>query len=192
MSVRLVILILLAGGMALYFAAGKNKAPTTIEVVEVQEDELPPEEKHRLDEERKTLAQRPLPGREPEDPPEAPEDFSVVVEVDHSSGKNRLYFNISEKHGYYVETFRLLAWYKKPGVTGPENSPLTVPDYVNDYLKANDTLRRCIEIVPAELSRVGGDMGTSENWEARIDEYNRARVKDPDPLPRVTRMHSCD
>lgn len=188
MNVRLLILIVVAGGMAVYFAVGKNKESV---VIEIDEDPTSNEPGGSKKIETRTPADFPLPGREPADPPEAPDDFAVTVEVDRSTGKNRLYFNITEKHGYYVETFRLLAWYKRPGVTGPEDSPLTVPHYLNDYLKANETLRTCIEVVPAELSRVGGDIGKSENWEARIDHYDRAREKNPDQFPPVIRVNSC-
>lgn len=189
MKVRLVILVMVAGGLAVYFAAGKNKEPVVIIEDEPEVDVPVPKE---VVTNRRTLSERPLPGREPADPPEAPDDFAVTVEVDRSKGKNRLYFNITEKHGYYVETFRLLAWYKKQGVTAPEDSPLVVPVYLNEYLKANDTLRTCIEVVPAELASVGGDIGATANWEARIDHYDRSREKNPDPLPSLLKVNTCE
>lgn len=188
MNVRLLILLVVAGGMAVYFAVGKNKEPVVVEL-DAAADPDSGDTGEKV--ETRTLSDFPLPGREPAEEPETPDDFSVTVEVDRSTGKNRLYFNITEKHGYYVETFRVLAWYKRPGVTGPEDSPLTVPVYLNDYLKANETLRTCIEVVPAELSRVGGDIGKSENWEARIEHYDRAREKNPEQFPPVVRVNSC-
>jgi len=188
MKVRLLILVLVAGGLAVYFAAAKNREPVVIEVETPDPDE--PGADPPVD--TRTLSERPLPGHEPATPPEAPDDFAVTVEVDRAQGKNRLYFNITEKHGYYVETFRMQAWYTRPGVTGPEDSPLVVQHYLNEYLKANDTLRTCIEVVPAELSRVGGDIGTSANWEARIDHYDRSREKNPDPLPTLLKVNSCE
>jgi len=117
--------------------------------------------------------------------------MAVAVEVDRSSGKNRLFFNITESHGYYVETFRIQVWYVRPGVTGPENSPLHFTIYKDDFLKANETYRTCAEVVPAELALVGGDMGSTENWDARIIWQCRAREKNPDPLPIVTNMDRC-
>lgn len=189
MNVRLIILLIVAAGMAVYFAVGKNKEPVVVEVDAVSDpddgDATP-----KVD--TRTISDFPLPGREPADAPEAPDDFGVTVEVDQSGDKNRLYLNITEKHGYYVETFRITAWYKKPGVTGPEDSPLIVPIYLNQYLKANETLRTCIEVVPAELRYVGGDIGKSENWEARVDHYDRVREKNPEKFPTVVNVTSCD
>ncbi len=185
MNVRLVILVLLAGGLAVYFAVGKNREPVNVEPLETGVD---PEDEDRIRAEQDTLDQRDLPGEEPSEEPE----LAVTVEVDRSKGKNRLYFNLSEKHGYYVETFRVAAWYKEPGLTDYEDAKCQVRLYVNDYIKANETLRICAEAVPAELARVGGDMGTTENWDAEITDYGRARAKNPDPLPPLTRVHKCD
>jgi hypothetical protein len=189
MRARLLILIVLAGGLAVYFAARKNRAPSV--VVTTAEDQggdgMTLEDRVRKETEKIELCKRPLPGVEP---PEKP-DLAVTVEVDRTSGKNRLYFNISESHGYYVETFRIEAWYKREGVTGPEDSPLSVGLYVENYLKANETFRTCADVVPVELSRVGGDMGTTANWDAKIIWHCRARAKNPDPLPFVTDMGRC-
>jgi hypothetical protein len=189
MSARLLILIVLAGGLAVYFAAGKNRAPAVIEPAAEDENAggMSKEEIEKIRLEQTELCKRPLPGVEP---PEKP-DLAVTVEVDRTSGKNRLYFNVSESHGYYVETFRIQAWYKREGVTGPEDSPLEWTLYVDNYLKANETFRTCAEVVPAELSRVGGDMGTTANWDATTIWHGRARAKNPDPLPFVTDMGRC-
>jgi len=189
MSARLLILIGLAGGLAVYFAVGKSRAPAVSRtaVVDDGDDGMTKEEIEKIRIAQTELCKRPLPGAEP---PEKP-DLAVTVEVDPTGKKNRLYFNISESHGYYVETFRIQAWYKREGVTGPEDSPLSVGVYVDNYLKANETFRTCAEVVPAELSRVGGDMGTTQNWDATIIWHCRARAKNPDPLPFVTDMGRC-
>ncbi len=187
MKARLLILIVIAGGLAVYFAVGKNREPVVVE--EDLPDEGPTaEELEDIRLKQKTLEERRLPGQEPPARPEV----AVTVEVDLASGKNRLFFNVSEAHGYYVETFRILVWYKRPGVTGPDDSPILFEHYVNDYVKANETLRTCAEVVPAELARVGGNMGTTDNWDARIILHGRARVKNPDPLPPLARATSCD
>lgn len=187
MSARLLILIVLAGGLAVYFAVAKNRAPTVVEPAAEDDDGITKEERERIDQEKIELYQRPLPGKEPAEAP----DLAVTIELDRTSGKNRLYFNISESHGYYVETFRIQVWYTRAGVTGPEDSPLRFTVYKNEFLKANETFRTCAEVVPAELSRVGGDMGTTQNWDARIISHGRARGKNPDPLPLVTDMDRC-
>jgi hypothetical protein len=82
-----------------------------------------------------------------------------------------------------VEDFSLEVWFNGKGrEKGPENSK-TLMHYVNKYLRANDTLVDCMEIVGPELKMIGGDMGADENWGAQVTRYGRARMKDPDPLP---------
>ena len=189
MKARLVILVVLAAALAVYFAGVKGKEPV---VDTAFESGLTKEEESQTQADKRLLSERPLPGREPAVRPKAPEDFAVTIEVDPSGKKNRLYFTISERHGYYIETMRIIAWRTKGGTTDPEDSPLVVPVYVNDYIKANETLRWCAEVVPAELARVGGDLGTTADWAARVEYFHRAREKHPDPLPSVLRMVSCD
>lgn len=189
MGARLIILVVVAGALAVYFAVAKNREPVTIELEELPEEGPSADELAKIREVQQILTDRPLPGREPAAIP----DVAVSVEVDRTSGKNRLFFNITEAHGYYVESFRVGVWYKPSGRDiDPEDSPLHFEVYVNDYVKVNDTLRTCAEVVPAELSRVGGDMGTSANWDAEIGWHGRAREKDPDPLPPLARATSCD
>jgi hypothetical protein len=133
-----------------------------------------------------------LPG---EEPPEDP-NIAVQVEVDRSKGKNRLYFTITESHGFYVEQFQVRLWYVKDGVTGPENSPLKVTQFFDRFLPAKGTLRVCMEVVPAELSSVGGDIGDTKNWKAELDWHGRFRAKNPDPMPPRTDLingtSTCD
>lgn len=184
MKPRLVILVVAAAGLALYMAT-RTTAPPVDEVEDgpaLSGDELA---NIRL---LQTLLElRPLGGTEP---PEIP-DLSIQAEVDPTGEKNRLYYYITEAHGYYVETFRITFYYKPDPDTSIEDSPLRVPTYLDDYLKANDTLRSCIEIVPGELGLVGGAMGTSEQWGAEITDYGRARMQNPDPLPPLTEMDKC-
>ncbi len=187
MKARLLILIALAAGLAVYFAVAKNRAPVVTQSEIVEDGDMTEDEIKAKREEQSEVCTRPLPGKEPSIPPE----LAVTVEVDRSSGKNRLVFHVTEKHGYYVETFRIQAWYKRPGVTAPEDSPFPWSLYVDNYLKANETFRICGDITQVELSRIGGDMGTSENWDARITWHCRAREKNPDQFPVVTQMDRC-
>ena len=187
MGARLVILVLIAGGLAVYFAMPRKAAESEEEGPDInvmRSDGALGSREEVID---KTVAEQPIGGREPEIPP----DIDVQVEVDTSMGKNRLYFTISEAHGYYVDTFRLLAWWVEEGVEGPDDSPLTVGIYVNNYLKANETLRTCVEVVPAELSQVGGDIGTSENWDVLLEQYGRAREKNPERFPLISDVGQC-
>ncbi len=136
----------------------------------------------------KLLSQRDLPGIEP---PEEPE-VDIQVEVNTSSGKNRLDYYISESHGYYVEVFKIDFFWKETPEMEYDESPLVVSHYDDVYVRANETLKHCLEIVPAELTRVGGDIGTTENWGAIITWHGRAREQDPDPLPKLANIVRCD
>ena len=129
-----------------------------------------------------------LPGEEPPDDPE----LDVRVEVNITSGKNRLDYYISEAHGYYIQYFNIEFWWKDHPDMRPEESPLRVTHVANVYLQADKTLKRCLEIVPAELSSVGGDIGITENWGARILSCGACREVDPDPLPLVVDVARCD
>lgn len=176
MSMRLVILVVVAGALAVAFAMRSSAPP---EPPDKFDTGLSDQELRLVREKQTMLLNRPLPGREPEVPPE----FNVEVVVDPTGTKNRLYFYITEAHGYYVEDFALLVWFNSTGFeAGPENSR-TFQHYVNKYLKANDTLVDCMELVKPELDSLGGDIGTDRNWGAEVTSHGRAREKNPDPLP---------
>jgi len=183
MSIRLIILLGLGLVLGVLLYAKMSSKPTTPQVVQDDEEDdmdLAPEERMQIRERQKLLAERNLPGREPPEPAE----LSVRIELDTASGKNRLCVYIAEAHGYYVETFRVGVTFKgRDEITGVEKPLLFVEHYVNKYLKANDTLKECFEVVPAEVAQIGGDMGTIENWDAEIISYGRARLNNPDPLP---------
>ncbi len=82
MGARFVILLVVAGGLALYFAVKDPTADTS------QPD---PALKIYPDDEGVLFWRKDLPGEEPAVPPE----FDITVEVDTSTGKNRLYLYIS-------------------------------------------------------------------------------------------------
>lgn len=138
-------------------------------------------------EKQKPLGLRELPGEEPGEPPQ----LSIRAYPDKSSGKNRVMFEITEAHGYYVESFNVVLWYKSSPDMTAEDSPLTLPKVVENYLKANETLVDCMEVVPIEMSRVKGDLGNAENWGAAIQRHGRARVKNPEPLPVLAQAYDC-
>ena len=177
MKARIVILIVVAAGLGVYLLS-QDRTPKVTEV--------PPDRKvFGLDEKEVSARQKPIwqydaPGEEPSEPAE----FSTRVWTDPTDGKNRIYYDITEAHGYYADTFDLEFWYKNSDeITGPENSPLVIPVHLNNYLKANDTLRGHIEVVWAELQQVGGDFGTDENWDAHVVGHHRARLETPPGLP---------
>ncbi len=184
MTARLIILMVAAGILAVMFARRSTAPPQ-----EQSQDEITimidgGKSREQLSEEQKALWERDLPGEEPPEPP----DLSVRVEVDPTGLKNRLYLYITEAHGYYVEEFRVVIWHKGDGdVTGPENSPLQVTHPVTKFLKANETLVDCLELVKPELRHLGGDIGQSQDWEARVERHGRARVENPALLPPLSR-----
>ncbi len=178
--------------MAIFLAM--RPAPPAQDMVAAEEPTfLPAEEGQSLEDIRVVqtmLTERELPGEEPA----IPAEFNIQVEVDPSGEKNRLYYYIDELHGFYVETFRLELWYLPTPDTTQDESPLMVPALINDYIKANETYKGCLEVVPAELNDLAGDtgIGTDENWRGRVIYYDRARETNPDPLPPVVRMSTCD
>ena len=177
MSIRLILLVALAGGLAIYFAV--RPAPPTDPDLDVTAGAK----------EQRAIWLRPLEGEEPPDPCE----FDVTVEVDTSAGKNRLYFNITEIDGYYAESFDLRFWYSGQGkYPDPSDSPLNRTYSFDLYVPANDVLRICFELVNAELAHVGGDIGTTGDWSASIDDYKRARVANPSKFPEVEESTTCD
>lgn len=187
MNARLLILIVVAGALAVGLAlrpinpkeAGQTKpgfqAPPGKTIKMVRQAQEP-------------MRVRELPG---ETPSQAP-IFHVDVEVDRASGKNRLVYHLTEEHGYYVQRFMIHFWYTDGTIESADESPLLVPQAIERYLKANDTLTYCLEVVYPELDRIGGDIGTSENWEATVISHGRYRAHNPDPLPLLGEAGACD
>jgi len=180
MNPRLFILIVLAAGLAVSFAALKGRAKPDLPPVDesAEYDDLPVD----------TLDKHDLAGEEPDEEP----DLSVQVEVDRTKGKNRLYFTLSEAHGFYVEQFRIRFWWVGGGAT-EENSPLVLYQFFDRYMPAKENLRLCLEVVPAELQKVGGDIGSTSDWNSEVEWHGRWRTKSPNPLPMRTDLEGlCD
>lgn len=185
MGARFLILLAVAGGMAVFLAM-RPKAPApgaataSGETVAENDDGMSDAERADVEVRKTDLWKIPLPGAEPAVPPE----FAVVADVNLASGKNQLCFDISEAHGYFVETLTLEYWYTGPdGTDTRENSRFVWQETVNDFIEANKTLRWCLEIVPAEMKMIGGSLGTAMNWKGAIIHHNRARTENPNPLP---------
>ncbi len=175
MNARLLILLVGAAGLAVFVAFRTSAPPRQTDTGESQGSLL-----KQID--LLVIQQPPPPGEEPEVPPE----FDIQVEVDASGGKNRLVFYISEAHGYYVQAPYIQIWWKEPGQEiEPENSLYVIDMMVNNYIKAGETFKDCIEVTGPELFDVGGDIGSSENWAATVYRHSCARVKNPDEFPSV-------
>ena len=187
MKARLLILVVLAGGLAVFWAT-RAAAPAADKP---EANYLASPEGGSIEETKvlqTLLRDRPLAGEEPPEPAE----LAIRVETDPTGEKNRLYYYITEAHGYYVETFRVNFYYRPtPDAELPDRP--TFQEFINDYLESNGTLSGCFEVVLPELLRsgAGGSMGTSENWVAQIIEYGRARAGNPEPLPLLNRMKKC-
>ena len=190
MSARLIILVVVAAILAVRFAMTSSAPPQPAADMELQTfDGVDGKTLEEIRVEQKSLWERDLPGESPEVDPE----LDIRVEVDTSLGKNRLYLCITEAHGYYMDTFTINIWYTGNGKYNSEDSPLIVSHRImNRFLKANDTLVDCLEIVPAELSRIDDDIGETGNWDAEIIDWGRAREENPDPLPQVTQYDPCN
>lgn len=184
MSPRLLILIVLAGGMAIYLAT-RTTAPAEETLVGIEG----PNGKIEISIEAMVpVWNQPLAGEEPSERAE----FDVRVEVDPSGRKTRLFFYITEEHGYYVESPNLTLWHvAEPGLE-LDDTNLRVPYIINDFIRANETYKGCVDVVPAELANVGDDIGTDQNWAAHVESWGRTRLENPDPFPTVVHAMSCE
>jgi len=188
MKPRLIILVVVAAALAITFAL-RSSAPPKKDMDKdtvVQTDHG--EKINELRNQQKMVFEFPLPGKEPDEPCE----FNVNVRVDTSTGKNRLVLEISEIHGDYVELPEAEIWYAGPDGLDLAQSPLSFTHLMNRYIPANETMVECLEVVPAELSHIGGSIGTDSDWRAEIIEYRRARTKNPEKFPPVGGKSRCD
>lgn len=189
MKIRLILLVVVAGGLAIAFAV-RSSAPPQSGAPETEDAVLAGERGVSLEQYRllqTSLDRRELSGREPEVGPE----FIVEVSVDPTGRKNRAFVDISETHGFYVETFRIGVFFKSKPETTLDDSPLTVEHFADQFIPANGTLRTCIDFNPNELNKVGGVMGLDENWHAEVLTYGRAREANPNPLPEQAEAFDC-
>ena len=169
MQIRLIILVaFLAGVIGAYFAVRSRTASQDVPPTETTLD--PEQETESID--KIPLSELPLPGEEPDVPPE----FHVDVQIDPTGGRNKVILTITEAHGYFAETFRI-AWWKK----GFER--VRFDHYVNDYLEAKGTLVQEIFAVPGELDQIDGELGQTGDWEAEVTEHGRVRLETPENWP---------
>ncbi len=189
MSKRLILMVLVAGALAVTFAM-KSSAPPQTEAAPGDDQMLAGERGVTLEQYRKLqtpLDKRALPGREPEEEPE----FVVDVSVDPTGRKHRAFIDISEVHGFYVETFRIGLFFKPSPDTTLEDSPIKIDHFADQYIPANGTLRTCVDVVPSELNKAGGVMGADENWDAVVLSHGRVREANPDPMPVQADAFDC-
>ncbi len=189
-SARLIILVVVGAAMATYWA---TREPVVFDPNDAGDrDQIVADDLSAVEVGQQLVWQQPCEGEGP--PEDAPVELSIDVWVDPADTKNRLHFSITEAHGYYVDTPSMLFWYQEAGEDiGPEESGLVLRQTMfNNLVPANGEMRDCLEVVAAELELVGGDIGTTENWQAEVIDYHRARIENCDPLPTVTKRVKCD
>lgn len=176
MTARLVFLVVIAGALAVFLAT-RTTGDLQGEVVSTGPRPV-----------TAMIRDQAIDGEEPVEPAE----FEIQIEVDRSSGKNRLLLLITEEHGYYADSLQVVVWNTtvEDGTQLSYDSPIT--HFINKFVPANETLVDCIEVVPAELTPIGGDIGESADWEGEVLNYGRARVVNPNPLPVVVGTSACD
>jgi hypothetical protein len=186
MGPRFLILLVVVAGMAVFLAT-RTAAPP-VDNSPIQDAVLDPKERSgpALEIQKKMLCERELPGEQVEAAP------TVQVEVDPTGKKNRLFFFVTEPNGYYVDGLSIRFYYKPTPDTTLEDSPFQWVEIINKYVKANEPLKSCLEVVSAELRFINGNIGRSENWAAEVVHYCHARTKNPEPLPELAEAMSCD
>lgn len=155
----LILLVILAAAGVWTFT--RDKAPTQSDGNELFDGDKRPEQR--------LISKVPLAGEEPEVAPE----FDASVRVDTSTGKNRIFIEITEANGLFVSTMKVQVYHKDR-----ERAVLEV--YLDRVLPVDGTLTHFVEVVPAELAMIGGDIGASEDWSANVYWHHRARLEDPD------------
>lgn len=189
MTVRLLILLMLAGGLAAYLVtrATAPPAPTCHE-----QAFLPGDDDLTLEQIR-SKAQGNLSDYDFDcDAPPEPPAFEFDVRVRPGDPKHRLYFDVRETHGCFVAYLNIAFFYKPEPDSSIDASPLIVPHTVPTFLVERRTLTSCIEVVDRELKMIGGQIGTSENWGAEMTSIGRACRQAPDPLPPVSDLPACE
>ncbi len=118
---------------------------------------------------KQELTKLDIPG---EEPPEEPV-FHVTVTVDPTDGKDRLYYDITEEHGYFVETLNVAFRHTTSG--------WEVHHYINGVLRQNGTHSGHFDLSSAEIAAfLEGDMGSTGDWTGEVYNYHSARVEEPD------------
>lgn len=170
MGARLIILIVLGAGLAVFYAARPPSQSGDGIVV-------PPAETPE------TIKGKMLWHKDPPDCPAAgvEPDLNLSFSIDPADGKNRIYFELSESHGFYVQSFILQFWFMPTPDTECEDSPLCFELPLDRYIKAGETYVGCTDINDAELRKIGGDMGTTDNWGGHIIDFSMTRACTENP-----------
>jgi len=171
MRARIVILIALGAGLALFLAF---RPPPTKDAGPAPVD--------RTDENALMLYNYPLDCPTTDIEPE----YELEISRDPSDGKNRLTFTLGEAHDFYVQSFKLEFWYKPDPDTTCETSPYCVEVPLDNYIKAGEFYEGCLDLNDAEVGLFGGNMGTADNWDGHVLDFAMTKwcTKNPELLRR--------
>ena len=155
----LIILVLIAGGLAIYlFAFQSKELPTTSGVTEG----LKPNPFDR----------EPADGVETDQEPE----FEVTVTPKIKGTQKRIIFEITETHGWWVTMVKVEALHGAVNADTGEFEP-----------DGEKVIMLCMEVVefdkplvcettltPIEMRKIGGELGEPDNWQGRVYYSNKA------------------
>lgn len=106
--------------------------------------------------------------------PDVPPEFDVAVELRRVGVRDALYFTITERHGWYADHLYVEFWHRKKDENGEWQRVGDSLTYLcRKYLDFGATLVDDTTPQFHEFPELDEDMGTSENWRARISNYSK-------------------
>ncbi len=181
MKPRLLILVAVAAGMAIYWATRAAAPPVPLDLIPGPSVD-PDVQKDYRDMELRGCVE-----------PDEDADLRLVHDVDSTGRKNRIFFTIAESNDLFVAGFELELWYKEHPDQDYDDSPFKLTEYVEDFVRSGETLEGCLELNAGEMTSLPGQvMGTIDNWEVEVIDWHRVCETDPVPLPPRKRVHTCD
>jgi len=168
MNAKLVVLGLIAAGLAVFLVTRKNPGPQNTGPAEPANRKLPYWEEP-LPPGYKLLGE----GKTPK--------FHVVCERIMDKPQDILQFEITEEHAWAADGIRINFWYRFKDPDSGEwiEDTHRVAHVARERLDFNQTLIEFTTLLPIEYRHLGLDPGetTTENWRAEVVEW--ARVMEP-------------
>lgn len=134
----------------------------------------------------KQQANIPMPGPEKDKPrgyenadavgvkPEGEPEFHVDVELRLIGPRNVLEFTITEAHGWYADFVYVEFWYGEKDEDGEWNQVGDPVVYMcHHFLDYGATLVENTTLMDIEFPELDGEFGTTENWQARVNDWRR-------------------
>jgi len=114
-------------------------------------------------------------GVEPDGAPE----FNVVHELRMVGQQTRMFFTVTEAHGWYADHVYVEFWYEEEDENGERRrvgDPVRL--MMKGYVDFGKTLEDNTTLLDYEFPELDG-FGTTENWQARVNQYGKVLS----PLP---------